>query len=72
MLLDRIEENPNITLLENHMAVDLLTKTKLVRRGIVASETRETCWGAYVLDVIEGQVITYIARTTVLATGGGR
>jgi len=69
-LLDRIEENPNITLLENHMAIDLLTKTKLVRRGIVASETRETCWGAYVLDVLEGRVITFLSRATVLATGG--
>ncbi len=70
VLLDRIEENPNITLLENHMAIDLLTKSKLVRRGIVASETRETCWGAYVLDVLEGRVITFLSRVTVLASGG--
>lgn len=69
-LLDRIEENPNIQMLENHMAIDLITKTTLVKRGIVASETTETCWGAYVLDVVEGRVNTFVARVTILATGG--
>ncbi|MGD8389576.1 MAG: L-aspartate oxidase [Desulfobacteraceae bacterium] len=69
-LLNRIDEHPNITMYENHMAIDLLTKTKLVKRGIVASETSETCWGAYVLDVEEGRVITVLSRVTVLATGG--
>jgi L-aspartate oxidase len=69
-LLDRIEASPNITLLENHMAIDLLTKTTLVKRGIVASETSETCWGAYVLDVIKGRVVTFVSRVTVLASGG--
>jgi L-aspartate oxidase len=70
VLLDRIEENPNIKVYENHMAIDLLTKTKLVKRGIVASETRETCWGAYVLGAEQGNVKTILSRVTVLATGG--
>ena len=69
-LLDRIEANPNITLLEDHMAIDLLTKTTLVKRGIVASETSETCWGAYALDVPKSRVVTFLSRVTVLATGG--
>ncbi|MFO7784810.1 MAG: L-aspartate oxidase [Thermodesulfobacteriota bacterium] len=70
VLLDRIEENPNIDLLENHMAIDLITKTSLVKKGLVASETSETCWGAYVLNADSGEVITYLSRVTVLATGG--
>jgi L-aspartate oxidase len=70
ILLERAEENENIRIYENHMAVDLITKTKMIKRGIVTSESRETCWGAYVLDVDEGRVITFLARITVLSTGG--
>lgn len=69
-LLERAEENERITIYENHMAVDLITKTKLIRRGIITSETRESCWGAYVLSVDQDEVITFLAKVTVLATGG--
>jgi L-aspartate oxidase len=70
ILLERAEENDNIRIYENHMAIDLITKTKMIKRGIVASETRETCWGAYVLDVEQNRVDSLLARVTVLATGG--
>ncbi len=69
-LLEQAEANPNIEIYENHMAIDLITKSKMIKRGIVVSETEETCWGAYVLDVNSGQVITFLAKVTVLATGG--
>ncbi len=69
-LLARVREHPNISVYENHMAIDLITKSKMIKRGIVNSETKETCWGAYVLDVIHGHVITFLSRVTVLATGG--
>ncbi|MCP4669361.1 MAG: FAD-dependent oxidoreductase, partial [Deltaproteobacteria bacterium] len=46
ILLERAEEESNIRIYENHMAIDLITKSKLIRRGMVTSETRETCWGA--------------------------
>lgn len=70
ILLARAEENENIELLENHMAIDLITKSKLIRRGIITSETSETCWGAYVLDVDNGQIMTFLSRITVISTGG--
>ena len=70
VLLDRVEGHDNITILENHIAIDLITKSKMIKRGIVTSETRETCWGAYVLDANQNRVITCLARITVLATGG--
>lgn len=70
ILLERVEENENITIYENHMAIDLITKSKLIRRGIITSETTETCWGAYVLDVKRGEIITFLARVTVLSSGG--
>jgi len=70
ILLARAGEHQNIEILENHMAVDLITKSKLIRRGIITSETSETCWGAYVLNVDDGNVITFLSRITVLSTGG--
>jgi L-aspartate oxidase len=69
-LLERVEGNKNITVYEDHIAIDLITKSKLIKRGIVTTETRETCWGAYVLDVKSFRVVTFLARVTVLATGG--
>lgn len=70
ILLKRAEESENIRIYENHMAIDLITKSKMIKRGIMVSQSEETCWGAYVLDVDRGEVITFLARTTVLATGG--
>ena len=69
-LLEQVDKHPNITIYENHMAIDLISKTKMIKRGIVTSETRETCWGAYVLDVHNSKVITVLARVTVISTGG--
>ncbi len=69
-LLERAEENENITIYEDFMAIDLITVSKLVKRGIVKSESKESCWGAYVLDVKNDEVITFHSKVTVLAAGG--
>ena len=61
----KIREHANITILENHIAVDLLTSRKV---GINTAENH--CLGAYVLDNHTGKVITIAAQQTVLATGG--
>ncbi len=61
-LCEQARRHPNITLLENHIAVDLIAGRKL---GL--AENR--CHGAYVLDKSSGKVETYGARHTVLATG---
>lgn len=66
-LIARVKEHPNITLLENHITVDLLTEhnvTVMTKRGEI------NCYGAYVLDVERGVVETFMAGTTLLATGG--
>ncbi len=70
ILLEHADKNDNIRIYENHMAVDLITKSKLIKRGISISETSETCWGAYVLDVENNEVTTFLAKVTVLSTGG--
>ncbi len=69
-LIYNVEKNKNIQIYENHMAVDLITTSKFIKRGILTNETDETCWGAYVLDIITGEVNTFLAKVTVLATGG--
>lgn len=64
----------NITILEEHCAVDLLTTRKLegLRTGPAHRRPAEDnrCLGAYVLDVGTGEVKTFRAKVTLLATGG--
>jgi L-aspartate oxidase len=69
-LLHNVEMNKNIEIYENHMVIDLITTSKFIKRGISINETEETCWGAYVLDISTGNVKTFLAGVTVLATGG--
>ena len=70
ILVARILEQPNITVFENHIAVDLITRHKLVRRGAVITNAEESCVGVYVLDKDTGQVDTFVAPIILLATGG--
>jgi len=62
-LESRIRSHPNITLLERHIGIDLITGAKL---GL--SENR--CYGCYVLNTVNGKVVTIDAQQVILATGG--
>ncbi|MFZ5556765.1 MAG: L-aspartate oxidase [Pseudomonadota bacterium] len=59
----KVRQHPNITLLEQHVAVDLLTSAKL---GMAGSR----CLGVYAFDRRAGEVVTLAADQAVLATGG--
>ncbi len=61
-LLERVRAEPNIRLLEQHTGIDLIM---LSRFG-----GPDVCAGVYVLDEAGGRVETFLARATVLATGG--
>ncbi len=61
-LLEAVRRDARITMLHDHIAVDLLSMAKY--GGDPA------CFGAYVLDRTTGEVKTLLARATVLATGG--
>jgi L-aspartate oxidase len=63
-LLDAIARHPQIVVLENHMAVDVITLGKL---GHVSTDR---CLGAYVLNEATGEVLTLRADRVILATGG--
>ena len=73
-LSEKVKQHPNITVMENHITVDLITIGKINKRKIVRPGTelndKNTCLGAYVLDKSTGKVITIAAQNTVLATGG--
>jgi L-aspartate oxidase len=62
-LESKIKAHPNITLLEQHNAIDVITGAKL---GL--SDNR--CYGCYVLDTVGGRVVTVAAQHVILATGG--
>lgn len=64
-LLERAFKERNIHILENHMAIDLITKHKFVRGG-----GENECYGAYVLDKSTGNVETFLSKFTILSTGG--
>ncbi|TLX65563.1 L-aspartate oxidase [Stutzerimonas nosocomialis] len=62
-LLGKARQKPNIELLQQRVAVDLITEKKLGRPG-------RRCLGAYVLNRETGAVDTHQARFVVLASGG--
>jgi len=65
-LLAAIAEHPNVEILENHIAIDLITTQKLPGMADVPNR----CLGAYVLDKNRNCVETFAARAVLLATGG--
>ena len=66
-LLAQIAQHPNIEVLENHLAIDLLIESKALGRE---RQEGDRCLGAYVLNRITGEVETRLAGVTVLCTGG--
>ena len=62
-LASRVQNHPNITVLEHYMSVDLITGKKL---GL----SNNTCYGVYALNTMSDEVVTIAAHSTILATGG--
>lgn len=63
-LVETAKAHPNITLLEDHYAIDLITTGKL---GVV---TDDRILGAYVLETKTGEVKVLQSPRVILATGG--
>ena len=61
-LLDAVAKHPNITILEHHDAIDLLSWKKV--------DGSEGCFGCYALNIVEDRVEAFVADLTILATGG--
>ncbi|MEP0545785.1 MAG: L-aspartate oxidase [Rhodothermales bacterium] len=68
-LLAKVRDHANIDLLEYHFAVDLITEHHLgIDVGAIWPDLH--CFGAYVLNEETGQVMTVLAKATLLAAGG--
>jgi L-aspartate oxidase len=68
-LSQQVRKNKNIDLYENFFAVDLITQHhlgKLVRR----SDENTECYGAYAFDIDTKEIFTFLAKITMVATGG--
>ncbi len=68
-LVETVRSHPDITVLEHHFAIDLLTQHHLGE--FVTRHTRGlACFGAYVLDLKTNEIETMLAKFTIVATGG--
>ena len=63
---DKVLKHKNISVLEHHIAIDLITSKKLS----LTDTNNNCCFGAYALDNSSGKVSTISAQNTILATGG--
>jgi L-aspartate oxidase len=70
VLVDHVKNNDRIALFENHIAIDLITISTRMKRGIITTTHEDYCCGAYVLDSETNHVKTFCAKITLLATGG--
>lgn len=62
-LVQAVRDNPNITVLERHLAIDLITSDNV-------GQGSRRCYGAYVLDLDNDVVISVCAQYVILASGG--
>ena len=65
ILLDRIRAEPNATILEHCVVIDLITT------GWLGASGPNRCLGGYFLNTQTGVIAAFRAPFTVLATGGG-
>jgi L-aspartate oxidase len=68
-LLQAVADHPNIELKENQFAIDLITQHHLGQRVTKHTPGIE-CYGAYALNADTHEIDTYLAKITLLATGG--
>lgn len=67
-LLHRIAEHRNITVFENHISIELITEHHLQQP--LHKDSSVHCWGVYALDIAVGRVKKFLAKCTILSTGG--
>lgn len=72
-LLEKAKQHPNIQLLENWVAIDLITNrhlTKKINKDYQKSVMKDRCYGVYALDIQTNEVVTVTSNDVVIATGG--
>ncbi|PIP38843.1 MAG: L-aspartate oxidase, partial [Desulfobacterales bacterium CG23_combo_of_CG06-09_8_20_14_all_51_8] len=69
-LVAQVMAHKNIRVFENHIAIDLITRSTRLQRGMVITTHEDYCYGAYVMDRNTTDIHTFCGRTIMLATGG--
>jgi L-aspartate oxidase len=69
VLTEKVRKDPNIEIYENHFAIEILTQHHLGEE-IKRNYPGINCYGAYVADLNNPKVITFLSKVTVIATGG--
>jgi L-aspartate oxidase len=70
VLVSHLQHHDSITLFEDHIAIDLITLSTSMKRGLITTAHEDYCCGAYVLDKTTGCVLSFSANITLIATGG--
>ena len=68
-LIRAIKQHPNISVYEGHFAIEILTQHHLGVEVTRRTPNKE-CFGAYILNPETNQVDTFLAKVTLMATGG--
>ncbi len=68
-LMEAVKHEPQIEILENHYAVEIITQHHLGVRVTRRTPDIE-CYGAYILNPETGKIDTFLSRVTLMATGG--
>ncbi len=69
VLLEQVSQHPDITILEHHFAIDLLTEHHLGKH-VTRYDHDTHCYGVYALNIEHERVEKVLAKVTLLATGG--
>lgn len=68
-LIEAIKSHPNITILEKHFAIEIITQHHFGEKVTHRRKDIE-CYGAYVLNLKTNKVISISAKITTMSTGG--
>ena len=68
-LVERAANHDNIEIIENALAIDLVTEHNIKNLKHLPLNNRH-CWGAYVLDTASDSVFKIESKATILAAGG--
>ncbi|MCK5775923.1 MAG: L-aspartate oxidase, partial [Bacteroidales bacterium] len=68
-LLEKVQKHPNIEIWEKFFTIDIITQHHLGQK-IARDMDNISCFGAYVYNLHNHEILTVISKTTMIATGG--
>jgi L-aspartate oxidase len=68
-LIVRVKNHPNIDVFDHHFAIEILTQHHL-GQNVTRHSGNIECYGAYILDLRTRRIHTFLAKITLMATGG--